>query len=48
VITQEGEFVGRCAEFCGTFHDRMLFDVRAVSPADFETWVKEQAEVQGG
>ncbi len=48
VITQEGEFVGRCAEFCGTFHDRMLFDVRAVSPADFETWAKQQAEVQGG
>jgi cytochrome c oxidase subunit 2 len=43
VVTEEGEYVGRCAEFCGTYHDRMLFLVRAVSPASFQTWVDERA-----
>jgi cytochrome c oxidase subunit II len=47
-LTEEGEFVGRCAEFCGTYHDRMLFNVRAVSSAEFETWVSEQTKVSNG
>jgi len=47
-LTEEGEYVGRCAEFCGTYHDRMLFNVRAVSAADFEAWVSEQTKVSDG
>ena len=31
--TQTGEWVGRCAEYCGLNHWQMWFDVRAV-PAD--------------
>ena len=33
--TREGTFVGRCAELCGTYHARMLFDVEVVSAAEF-------------
>ncbi len=29
--TREGTFVGRCAELCGTYHSRMLFNVEVVS-----------------
>ncbi len=33
--TREGEFVGRCAELCGTYHSRMLFDVSIVSAEEY-------------
>ncbi|MGA8995323.1 MAG: cytochrome c oxidase subunit II [Nocardioidaceae bacterium] len=33
--TREGTFVGRCAELCGTYHSRMLFDVKVVSAAEY-------------
>ena len=29
--TREGTFVGRCAELCGVYHSRMLFNVKVVS-----------------
>lgn len=35
-----GTYAGRCAELCGAFHSRMLFDVKIVSPQDY------QAELQ--
>jgi len=35
-------FRGQCAEFCGTFHSTMLFTVKALSPADFDAWLKAQ------
>ncbi|MDY3127913.1 MAG: cytochrome c oxidase subunit II [Corynebacterium sp.] len=39
-ITEEGAFVGRCAEMCGTYHSMMNFEVRAVSRADFESYMQ--------
>ncbi|MGV9671984.1 aa3-type cytochrome oxidase subunit II [Gordonia sp. NPDC003504] len=39
-IEREGAFVGRCAEMCGTYHSMMNFEVRAVSPADFERYLR--------
>lgn len=36
-VTEPGEYVGRCAEFCGLEHDRMTFRVRAVAAAEFDT-----------
>ncbi|UUO06961.1 cytochrome c oxidase subunit II [Blastopirellula sp. J2-11] len=37
-----GIYEGRCAEYCGTQHAKMLLRVTAVSPAEFEKWVAEQ------
>jgi cytochrome c oxidase subunit 2 len=37
-------FRGQCAELCGTFHGSMLFTVKALSPADYETWLATQVE----
>ena len=34
-IDQAGTYSGQCAEFCGLYHDQMLFSIRAVPPADF-------------
>ena len=32
--TATGTFAGKCAELCGVYHSRMLFNVKVVSPAD--------------
>ncbi|MDQ3627910.1 MAG: cytochrome c oxidase subunit II [Actinomycetota bacterium] len=39
--TQEGIFRGRCAELCGTYHARMLFDVHVVSRAEYDEHLSE-------
>ncbi len=41
--TEEGTYVGRCAEFCGLDHWRMNFVVRIVSAEEFERWVADNA-----
>jgi cytochrome c oxidase subunit II len=38
-ITRTGSYVGHCAEFCGTYHAFMNFEVRAVSQADFDAFL---------
>ena len=35
---------GQCAEFCGTQHAKMAFDVKVESPADFDAWLVGQAK----
>jgi cytochrome c oxidase subunit 2 len=39
---EAGTFLGRCAEFCGTQHAKMLIRVDAVSPEAFTDWVAQQ------
>jgi cytochrome c oxidase subunit II len=38
--TREGEFDGKCYELCGVSHSRMLFKVKVVSEADYESYVQ--------
>jgi cytochrome c oxidase subunit 2 len=38
-VREEGSYVGRCAELCGTYHAFMNFEVRSVSPADFQDYL---------
>jgi cytochrome c oxidase subunit II len=38
-IDEEGAYVGRCAELCGTYHAFMNFEVRSVSPEDFQAYI---------
>jgi len=38
-VREEGAYVGRCAELCGTYHAFMNFEVRSVSPEDFEDYI---------
>ena len=35
-------FNGQCAELCGAGHRTMLFQVKALSPADFDAWLADQ------
>ena len=38
-VKREGAFVGRCAELCGTYHSMMNFELRAVSPENYEKFL---------
>lgn len=42
--SQEGTFMGKCAELCGVDHSRMLFNVKVVSPEKYQEYLKDLAE----
>lgn len=42
-ITAPGVYNGQCAEFCGIGHDDMLFTIKAVDQATFDSWLAAQA-----
>lgn len=37
-----GTFIGRCAQLCGLHHDLMVFYVKVVQPAEFQSWLQQQ------
>ncbi|MCX2163124.1 MULTISPECIES: aa3-type cytochrome oxidase subunit II [Corynebacterium] len=39
-ISEDGAYVGRCAEMCGTYHAMMNFEVRVVSPEKFSQYLE--------
>lgn len=39
----EGTYMGKCAELCGEFHSMMLFQVKVVSQAEYETYLSSLA-----
>ena len=41
-VQDAGSYRGQCAEFCGIYHSRMPFTIRAVSPQDYEAWLASQ------
>lgn len=41
-FTRTGTFSGQCAVFCGLRHPEMVFQARAVSAAEFATWVRSE------
>jgi cytochrome c oxidase subunit 2 len=48
-ITREGTFRGHCAELCGYDHARMNFEMKVVSPAEYQQFLqqsKDQGRVQ--
>ena len=40
--SQQGLFLGQCAEYCGTQHAHMLLRVKVDSAAAFHQWLEEQ------
>jgi len=44
--TQTGTFTGHCSELCGLYHSRMLFTLKIVTPAQFQTWIAQQQAAQ--
>ncbi|TKJ20420.1 cytochrome c oxidase subunit II [Blastococcus sp. CCUG 61487] len=43
-VREEGAYVGRCAELCGTYHAYMNFEVRAVSGDDYDAYLAARSE----
>jgi cytochrome c oxidase subunit 2 len=41
-----GTSIGRCTEFCGLYHSRMLFKVKIVPQAQFRQWIQAQQTAQ--
>jgi cytochrome c oxidase subunit 2 len=39
-----GSYIGKCAELCGTYHSRMLFNVEVVSAEDYADYLAELEE----
>jgi cytochrome c oxidase subunit 2 len=37
-------FGGQCAELCGAGHRQMVFEVKAMTPADFDAWLQANIE----
>ena len=38
-VREEGSYVGRCAELCGSYHAYMSFEVRSVNQEDYDTYI---------
>ncbi len=45
-VNEPGIYRGQCAELCGKDHGYMPVVVIAKSPADYESWLAEQEEIQ--
>ena len=41
--TRLGTFEGRCAELCGVYHSRMLFNVKVVEESEYDAHLEELA-----
>jgi cytochrome c oxidase subunit II len=42
-VTEEGTYAGQCAEFCGTAHADMIFEVQAMPRGEFDAYVEALA-----
>ncbi|HVX19956.1 MAG TPA: cytochrome c oxidase subunit II [Acidimicrobiales bacterium] len=41
-VIHPGTYRGQCTQFCGLYHSLMFFQVKAVTPAQFQAWVQQQ------
>lgn len=41
---KEGTYVGKCAELCGSYHSRMLFNVEVVSREEYDAYLQDQID----
>jgi cytochrome c oxidase subunit 2 len=47
MVDHPGSYAGRCASFCGLYHDSMDFTVKAVTAAQFHAWLSSQEQALG-
>jgi cytochrome c oxidase subunit 2 len=41
-ILHTGTYRGQCTQFCGLYHSLMFFQVKAVTPDQFQAWVQQK------
>lgn len=39
---QKGKYLGKCAEFCGTYHTLMRFSVEIIDQKEFQEWLRRR------
>ena len=44
-VDKAGTFQGKCTEYCGIDHDRMLFSVKAVPLNEYQSWLAQTKSV---
>ena len=44
-VHRPGIYRGQCAEICGRGHARMIAQVNAVSPTEFDDWIARQKQL---
>ena len=44
---KEGDYIGQCAELCGSAHGEMFFNVKVVSKAEYRAWVNKMRSENG-
>jgi cytochrome c oxidase subunit 2 len=42
-ITDSGDFMSQCAEYCGRDHARMIYTVRALPQGEYDAWFEDKA-----
>ncbi len=47
-IDRPGSYHGQCAQFCGLYHSKMLFRIRAMPPADYQAWLRQAVKQAAG
>jgi cytochrome c oxidase subunit II len=47
-IDRPGSYHGQCAQFCGLYHSKMVFQIRAVPPADYGAWLRQAVKQAAG
>jgi cytochrome c oxidase subunit 2 len=43
-IDKTGAYVGRCAELCGTYHSQMNFELRSVTPSQYDAFLSAKRQ----
>ena len=43
-VEHSGIYKGQCTQFCGLYHSLMLFQVQAVTPTQFSSWVQSEQQ----
>jgi cytochrome c oxidase subunit 2 len=45
-VIHDGVYRGQCTQLCGLYHSLMFFNVRSVSPAAYQTWLRTTGAFQ--
>jgi len=45
-VLHNGTYRGQCTQLCGLYHSLMFFNVKAVSPPAYRTWLREEGAYQ--
>lgn len=45
-VLKPGVYHGQCTQLCGLYHSLMIFKVKAVTPSQYRTWLRQTARTE--